>query len=134
MEELLKKNSDIVVLDDERDLVNKHKIEIEKNMKEVLKREHGKKTKELGPFEYRAHFLKFLDRLTIHGVYDIYDVESWVLKIFMLICFLASAIYCFYQIVNSILIYLQYNVSTNSQVYISVPTEFPVVAFCNLVT
>ena len=143
--ELLKTNSTEAILGEEQGVVKSEEtneqIKIIENMKGASIGEDEKKkpksksqTNELQAFGYRAHFIKFLDRLTIHGVFDIYDVESWILKIFLLICFLTSASYCFYQIATSVLIFLQYDVLIKSQAYTSVPTEFPVVAFCNLVT
>ena len=133
--ELLKTNHETAVLDIERNLVKSedtNQIIVTENIKRVSKDEEDK-TKTESESEYSVYLHKFIDRLTIHGVYDIYEVDSWFLKMLLIICFLASASYCFYQIVNSVLIYLQFNVVTNSQAYISVPTEFPVVAFCNLV-
>ena len=82
---------------------------------------------------YRAHLLEFLDRSTIHGIYDIYKVESILLKLFIGVCFLSSAGYCTYQVATTITNYLSYNVLTTHQVFTSVPAEFPVVAFCNQV-
>ena len=82
---------------------------------------------------FRAHLLEFLDRSTIHGIYDIYKVESIFLKLIIGLCFLLSAGYCTYQVVNTILKYLTWDVLTTNQVFTSVPAEFPVVAFCNMV-
>ena len=64
---------------------------------------------------------------TAHGLPQIVRNQSIFLKIIWLILFLASSAYCSYLIVTSFKSYFEYNVITQIDTFIDIPSKFPTV-------
>jgi hypothetical protein len=60
-----------------------------------------------------------------HAVSNIFRLESRLLRIIWLLCFLASLIYCIIAVTTIIMDYLSYNVLINQQVENVSPVDFP---------
>lgn len=108
-------------------LTNKEEAVID--IKTALEREfnYPKKKDQL-----KQKFLEWSNSSTAHGIPNIFRIESRILRIIWIICFLAAFAYCSYTIVNIIVVYLQYDVLINQEVVIEAPIDFPVVTVCNL--
>ena len=68
----------------------------------------------------------------IHGISNIIISKSKILRIIWISCFLVSFSYCFYQLINTFMDYLNFNVISNYHNQYEVPTQFPTVDICNL--
>ncbi|CAF0708689.1 unnamed protein product [Brachionus calyciflorus] len=80
----------------------------------------------------KEKLLYWSSNTTSHGIPNIVRLDSKVLKITWLICFLASLGYCIYTIGIIIQDFLQFDVLINQQVVTDSPIEFPAVTVCNL--
>lgn len=74
------------------------------------------------------HFLKdwALNSKT-HGLSNIVRSPNWPLRVIYIICFIICTGYCFWQSVNLILSYSQFNVITSYQTINEAPAVFPAV-------
>lgn len=81
---------------------------------------------------FKEKFVEWSSYSTAHGIPNIFRLESRLLKIIWIICFLASFAYCSYTIVNIVVVYLQYGVLINQEVVSEPPVDFPAVTVCNL--
>ena len=68
-----------------------------------------------------------------HGVSNIIKAKSYILKFIWLVCLLASAGYCMYELVMAVMAYLQYGVILSTTPIYEAPTVFPAVDICNQV-
>jgi hypothetical protein len=66
-----------------------------------------------------------------HGVSNIVKAKSKILKLIWLICLLASAGYCMYELVIAVMAYLQYGVVLTITPIYEAPTNFIAVQICN---
>ncbi len=66
-----------------------------------------------------------------HGVRNIIKAKSKILKVIWLICLLASAGYCMYELVIAVIAYLQYNIVLTVTPIYEAPTNFIAVQICN---
>jgi hypothetical protein len=78
------------------------------------------------------HIERALTKSTLHRLGSIYENKSWPLRILIGACFLASMVYCTYQIILTVINFASYNVLTVSSVYYEIPAEFPGRIFINL--
>ena len=68
---------------------------------------------------------------TTHGIPHIFKRENIVIKIFWIICTLASTGVCAWLVTKTVTDYLTYETVTKAQIIDEVPTLFPVVSICN---
>ena len=68
----------------------------------------------------------------IHGISNLVRVDSKLLKLIWLICFTSCAVYCFYLISSTLMLYLSYKVIPVISIKYETPAPFPAVDFCNL--
>jgi len=66
------------------------------------------------------------------AVIKIIETPYYTLKIFLFICLIASSGICSYLIVELILNYYSYGVSTTSRTLYEMPATFPKVTICNV--
>jgi hypothetical protein len=69
---------------------------------------------------------------TIHGPGSISRNQSYFLKLVWFLCLVACSAYCSYLIVESIILYFSYPVSTSIKIITEQPTYFPTISFCSL--
>jgi hypothetical protein len=69
---------------------------------------------------------------TTHGLDRIVKRENLCVKIFWLICFLASTAVCVYMIYIGVFAYLQFDTVTKAQQIYAISTDFPAVSICSL--
>lgn len=62
-----------------------------------------------------------------HGLSNIIRNENLILRIFFTACFMASCVFCIYQIVVTCLTYSQFHVITSYSTVNEAPTLFPAV-------
>ena len=67
-----------------------------------------------------------------HGIPNITKAQSKIIRILWILCFLVSLSYCTYQIIISIIGYLNFSVISNYQLLFEVPTLFPTIDICHL--
>jgi hypothetical protein len=72
----------------------------------------------------------FMDS-TAHGLPKIVSRDNQLVKVFWLICFLASALTCVLTIRSSVREYFNYETVTKTEVVQEIPTLFPSVSICN---
>lgn len=68
---------------------------------------------------------------TAHGIPLVFKRQEVSLKIFWLICTLASAGVCGWLVANSIMDFFTYDTVTKSQLVFETPAIFPTVSFCS---
>ena len=68
---------------------------------------------------------------TVHGVANLVNSNKPITKAIWFICILVSASLCGYLVVESILVYLNYEVVTSVRVLNERMSEFPAVMLCN---
>ncbi|CAF0894771.1 unnamed protein product [Brachionus calyciflorus] len=71
---------------------------------------------------------------TAHAFGNIIRAQSIIIRIIWTICLLASTAYCFYLIIQTIVLYTKYEVNTRLNLVYETPTKFPAVTICNLNT
>lgn len=71
--------------------------------------------------------LDALNASTVHGISEIYRHKSLVLRIGLSIYIACSVSYCIYNIIDTLLVFLSYEVTTNVKIHYEAPTPFPVV-------
>jgi acid-sensing ion channel 2 len=81
--------------------------------------------------------LKSLVKETLYNsaaqaIIKITETPCYTLKIFLLVCVIASGGICSYLIIELIMGYLSYNVSTTSRTSYETPATFPKVTICNV--
>jgi hypothetical protein len=95
-----------------------------------------KRVKDENEFESGFSLKMFIDDAincsTIHCIGNIYRSKSSILRICLIVVFLACIGYCIYQLVNTIIAFLAYSVITATTTYNEAPAEFPVVMYCSL--
>jgi len=74
---------------------------------------------------------KSLKSTTVHGIPNLINSKKAITKTLWFICFLFSASLCGYLVVESILVYLKYEVVTTVRVLNERMSEFPAVMLCN---
>lgn len=104
---------------------NNHKFELEQHHQQ---QQHSHRKLNV----YRDKFVEWSSYSTAHGIPNIFRLESRLLKIIWILCFLASFAYCSYTIVNIVVVYLEYGVLINQEVVSEAPVDFPAVTVCNL--
>ena len=67
-----------------------------------------------------------------HGIDHMFKRDNICIRLFWLVCFLASAGVCAYMIAMSITNYLEFDTVTKAEQIYAVSTEFPSVSICNL--
>lgn len=105
------------------DNVEKQAKELEANYKHT---NHSKVN------QFKEKFIEWSSYSTAHGIPNIFRLESRLLKIIWILCFLTSFAYCSFTIVNIVVVYLEYGVLINQEVVSEPPVDFPVVTVCNL--
>jgi len=73
-----------------------------------------------------------IEESTIHGIPRVFKAKYLITKITWIIFFCISASVCTYSIIASILNYFQYSVVTTIETITEIPSNFPVIAICNL--
>jgi hypothetical protein len=71
-------------------------------------------------------------RCSIHGVINIKENKSYFFKISWLVLMLGSFGFCCYLVINSIMSYLEYDVTTKIKIMTQIPIKFPIVKICDL--
>jgi hypothetical protein len=74
---------------------------------------------------------KSFKSITVHGVANLVNSNKPITKAIWFICILVSASLCGYLVVESILVYLNYEVVTSVRVLNERMSEFPAVMLCN---
>ena len=69
---------------------------------------------------------------TSHGLPNIVRSDKISLKIMWTFLFVLSSAYCFYSILKSINLFLEYPTVTSANVLDDIPSMFPAISFCNL--
>lgn len=69
---------------------------------------------------------------TTHGIPHMFKREHAFLKLFWLVCFVASACACAYTISRSISGYMQHETVSKVETLLEIPTLFPTISICNL--
>ena len=82
--------------------------------------------------QFKDKFVEWTSYSTAHGIPNIFRLESQLLKVIWILCFLVSFAYCSYTIVNIVIVFLQYGVLINQEVVSEAPVDFPAVTVCNL--
>lgn len=88
---------------------------------------------EFSKSEYISLILKTLVDSKTHGISNILKANNRIIRVIWIMCFLASASYCTYELVIAILTYLKFDVISSSITIYEAPTLFPAVDFCNLI-
>jgi hypothetical protein len=68
----------------------------------------GKTISAAKKLEFKKIFEENISATTIHGIYDIYRNEDYLLKAIIAICFLASGGFCFYMTVSTFMDFFSY--------------------------
>jgi hypothetical protein len=82
-----------------------------------------KSSKEIHAFSIKHILTETLSESTIHGIYDIYKINDYFLKAFIIICFLGSAGICCYLTVTTFIAYFSYGVLSTATVISDIPAE-----------
>ncbi len=82
-----------------------------------------KKYIELCKQKMASHFENVLSTSTIHGIYDMYKIKDIFLKVFITLCFIASASVCFYLTVTNFIEFFSYAVLTTTSTNSDIPAE-----------
>ena len=77
-------------------------------------------------------FLEWILSSTSHGLPNVFRTNYLYLKVFWMICFLASTSCCLYLISASLIAYFSFSVTVSTSREIQTPIDFPAVSICNL--
>ena len=79
----------------------------------------------------KANVIELILVMSIQGVPNVFRTKHYFMKFVWIICLVISVIYTAYNILMSVLDYLQYDVITSVRVVNELPTEFPKITICN---
>ena len=80
----------------------------------------------------KDELIELISDSTIHALPRIVKSKSSIVKMIMLVCFLASACYCAYLITTTVFNYLNYDVITSIETFPEMPAAFPAITICSL--
>jgi hypothetical protein len=83
----------------------------------------NKPNKELYQFQLKKILTETLSDTTIHGIYDIYKIKDYFLKTLIILCFLASAVFCCYLTVTTFISFAEFDVISTTSVISDIPAE-----------
>lgn len=89
------------------------------------------------PSSSRHHYIAeifistFLET-TIHGIIPIINRKNWFIRIFWIICTLASTCVCAYLVTLGFLTYFTYETVTKTEQIYLLSTDFPAISICNV--
>ena len=73
-----------------------------------------------------------LDNSVAHAIFKIIETPIFTLKVFLFVCVILSSGLCSYLIIELIMSYLSYGVSTTTRTIYETPALFPKITICNI--
>jgi hypothetical protein len=69
---------------------------------------------------------------TTHAIPHIFKRPNYFVKLFWIVCFLASTAFCAWLIAMSTINFFHYETVTKTETVLEIPTNFPTISICNL--
>lgn len=121
----------LVISESESYLLKEDSI-ISLSRESTLSNEAENETAKMKEFNISAQLTQLGKDSKVHGVSNLVNSESKLLKIIWLLSLLTSGTYCIYQCISTIIDYSKFETTPSTEYEFESPALYPAVVICNL--